>query len=288
MLRVASLVFAFLVSIIAAFAQSAAPADSRLKSIADAKVIRMAYRSDATPFSFVQPTTKEPTGFTVDLCRLVAMGIAVQLNIPDLHLEWVPVTVQNRFSTVAEGKADMECGASTITLGRMREVDFSNPVFVESTGIAVANASGISSVDRIAGKKIAVISGTTNEAALKSQIAARNLPVTLVTVADREAGIAALEGGQVDGFASDKLLLIGAQIKRPEALTLLPDDLSLELYGIALPRGDWAMRLAVNTALAHIYRSGKIVDVFGVWFGQIGMQPGTLLKAIYATGALPE
>jgi ABC-type amino acid transport substrate-binding protein len=109
-----------------------------------------------------------------------------------------------------------------------------------------------------------------------------------VSVADREAGIAALDSGQVEGFASDKLLLIGAQIKRPEALTLLPDDLSLELYGIALPRGDWAMRLAVNTALAHIYRSGKIVDVFGVWFGAVGLQPGTLLKAMYAAGALPD
>jgi ABC-type amino acid transport substrate-binding protein len=135
---------------------------------------------------------------------------------------------------------------------------------------------------------IAVISGTSNEAALKNQIAVRNLSVTLVSVADREAGIAALESGQVEGFASDKLLLIGAQIKRPEALTLLPDDLSLELYGIALPRGDWAMRLAVNTALAHIYRSGKIVDVFGVWFGAVGLQPGTLLKAMYAAGALPD
>ncbi len=287
MLRIASLICAFLVSIAAASAQPAVPSDSRLKSIASQKVIRIAYRSDATPFSFVNPA-KEPAGFVVDLCRLVATSIALQLNISDLRLEWVPVTSQNRFSTVAEGKADMECGASTITLGRMQEVDFSIPVFVESTGLAVTNASGISSMDRIGGKKIAVISGTTNEAAIKNQIALRNLPAALVPVTDRETGIAALESGQVDGFASDKLLLIGAQIKHPEALTLLPDDLSLEVYGIALPRGDWAMRLAVNSGLARIYRSGKIVDVFAAWFGQIGLQPGTLLKAVYATGALPD
>jgi len=288
MRRIAILLSTLLITATAAAAQTPAPADSRLKAIESQKVLRIAYRTDATPFSFVNSATKEPSGFTVDLCRLVAVSLAVQLNIPDLHIEWVPVTTQNRFSTVAESKADMECGASTITLGRMREVDFSNPVFVESTGLAVTNASGISSIDRIGGKKIAVISGTSNEAALKNQIAARNLSVTLVSVADREAGIAALESGQVDGFASDKLLLIGAQIKRPEALTLLPDDLSLELYGIALPRGDWAMRLAVNTALAQIYRSGKIVDVFGVWFGAVGLQPGTMLKAVYAAGALPD
>ena len=36
-------------------------------------------------------------------------------------------------------------------------------------------------------------------------------------------------------------------------MQLLPDDLSIEPYAIALPRGDWALRLAVNTALRSIY-----------------------------------
>ena len=74
--------------------------------------------------------------------------------------------------------------------------------------------------------------------------------MTLVSVKDRDEGIAALEAGKVDGFASDKLLLAGAQFKHPEALDMLPDDLSIEQYAIVLPRGDWAFRLAVNTGLA--------------------------------------
>ena len=53
------------------------------------------------------------------------------------------MTVQTRFSAVASGKADMECGSSTVTLGRMKEVDFSSFIFVESTGIIVAKAANV-------------------------------------------------------------------------------------------------------------------------------------------------
>ena len=99
----------------------------------------------------------------------------------------------------------------------------------------------------MAGKKIAVVSGTTNEKVVKEHLKLRNLNATVVTVKDRDEAVAALEAGKVDGFASDKLLLAGAQVKHPEALAMLPDDLSIEQYAIVLPRGDWAFRLAVNT-----------------------------------------
>ena len=71
--------------------------------------------------------------------------------------------------------------------------------------------------------------------------------MTLVRVKDRAEGIAALEGGKADAYASDKLLLVGAKFSDPEGDELLPDDLSIEPYAIVLPRGDWALRLAVNT-----------------------------------------
>src|ERR1700752_1202614 len=205
------------------------PADSRLKTIAAKKVIRIGYRSDARPFAFVNDN-KEPLGYTIDLCQQVVKSIQQQFNLSDLKIEWVPVTVDTRFSAVANGKADMECGSSTVTLSRMKEIDFSNLVFVESTGVLVAANSNIHAFAELAGKKIAVVSGTTNEKVVKEHLKLRNLNATLVTVKDRDEAISALEEGKVDGFASDKLLLAGAQIKKPEALAMLPDDLSVEPY----------------------------------------------------------
>lgn len=271
----------------ASLANAQTPADSRLKRIADSKTIKIGYRSAATPFSFFNQQAKEPAGYTIDLCRLAADWIGKSLNTP-LKIEWVEVTTQNRFDMVAQGKADMECGSSTMTLSRMKQVDFSSVTFVESTGIVMRNAAGVAKAGDLNGQKIAVAANTTNEAALADLIKQGKLKATLVAVKDRDAGIAALEKGEVDGYASDKLLLVGAHFKDASALTMLPDDLSFEPYGIVLPRGDWALRLAVNSALAEVYRTGLIFKVFDKWFDQIKLKPGPVLLSAFSLGALAQ
>src|SRR5262245_17065605 len=275
------------VSVSADIAWAQAPG-GRLASIATNKIVRIAHRTDATPFSFTTEDRKEPRGYTIDICRQVVASLGKQLGVQDLKVEWVPVTTQTRFEVLANGQADLECGSSTVTLGRMKLVDFSNYVFVETTGLVVRNAAGISGLKDVAGKKIAVIAGTSNENAVVLQNRQLQLNAVVVPVKDRDEAIAALDSGQVDAFASDKLLLVGSRFKDQQAVRLLPDDISIEPYAIALPRGDWELRLAVNTALAEIYRGGEVKNIFDRWFGQLGFQPGVLLSAAYLLGALPE
>jgi ABC-type amino acid transport substrate-binding protein len=284
MLRAAIATIALILS--TCFASAQIPADSRMKRIADTKTIKLGFRAAATPFSFLGDK-KEPVGYTIDLCTIVVDAIGKSLGSP-LKIEWVEVTTQNRFDMVAQGKADMECGSSTITLSRMKDVDFSSIIFTESTGIVVKAASGIQKATDLNGKKIAVATNTTNERAIASLIKQGTIKAVLVPVKDREAGIAALEKGEVDAYASDKLLLVGARFADAKAMSMLPDDLSLEPYGIVLPRGDWALRLAVNSGLADIFRSNQIASVFGKWFNQIGLKPGPLLLSAFTLGALPQ
>jgi len=99
-----------------ALAQAAsAPLEGRLKKIKESQSIAVAYRTDAAPFSFED--NKQAVGYTVDLCRRVVGALEQQLGVKELKIRWVPVTVQNRFETIAKGQADLECGASTVTLG---------------------------------------------------------------------------------------------------------------------------------------------------------------------------
>lgn len=270
-----------------ASAQTQFPSDSRLKTIVNTKIIKIAYRTDATPFSFLN-ATKEPAGFSIDVCKLVVGAIQKQLGLDNLKVGWVPVTVNSRFAAVASGKADMECGSSTVTLGRMKEVDFSTFIFVETTGVVVSKASNIRTFADIAGRKIAVVAGTTNEKAIIAQLKQQKIEATVISVKDGGEGIAMLEAGNADAYASDKLLLVGAHIKDPARFVMLPDELSVEPYAIALPRGDWALRLAVNTGLAQIYRSGEIVGVFRTWFDRIGLQMSPALRIMYGLGALTD
>jgi len=272
-----------------AFAQMAtAPFEGRLKQIHETKTISLAYRIDALPFSY-EETDKKPAGYTVDLCRGVVAVLERQLGVSPLQVKWVPVTTQNRFSTIASGQADMECGASTVTLGRMREVSFSTLTFLDGTGLLVRRSTPGASLLDLAGKKIGVISGTSNERAVADALKAQVVTATVVPVPTREEGLAQLEAGTIDAFASDRVLLIGlaSRAKDPKSLALLVDALSYEPYAIALPRGDWAMKQAVDAALAQIYRSSAIGELYGRWFSALG-KPAPVLEAMYGMGRLPE
>ncbi len=265
-----------------------AQAPDTLRKIRDSKSITIAYRTDALPFSF-NDDKNQPAGYTVDLCKRVVASIEQQLKIPGLKVTWAPATAQNRFEMISKRQADMECGATTATLGRMETVDFSNFVFVDSTGVLVRNESGVKTFTDLAGKKIGVIAGTTNERALNEALKQRLVNGTVVTVKSRDEGLAALEKGTVDAFASDKILIAGLSVKVRDATkyTMLADDLSVEPYGIMLARGDPGMRLAVNRALSQVYRTPEIVDIFNRWFGAFG-KPTVLLEAVYFLGILPE
>jgi len=265
----------------------AAPAESRLKKIQDSRSIALAYRQDAAPFSFEGPD-KQPAGYTVDLCRSVAGVVGRQLGVP-LEIRWVPVTTQTRFGAVAGGQADMECGASTVTLGRLKEVGFSSLTFLDGTGLMVRNATPGYSLSAMAGKKIGVIAGTSNERALAVAMKALVVSATVVPVASREEGLARLESGAIDAFASDRVLLMGLAngAKNPGNLSILVDALSYEPYALVLPRGDWALQQAVNAGLAQVYQSPALAEIYGRWFGVLG-PPSPMLQVMYGLGSLPE
>ena len=261
-------------------------ADSRLDRISQTKTIKVAYRTDAAPFS--SSKDNEPVGYTIDICKIVIASLERRLNIQGLKTEWVQVTTQTRLDAIVNGSADMECGATTVTLGRMKQVDFSSLVFVQSTGLITKTTSGIKSARDLIGKKVAVISGTTNEQAINAVNEKVQLKITVLPVKDRSEGISALESGAVDAFAGDKILLAAAQYQNAQELVMLPDDLSIEPYAIVLPQGDWNFRIAVNAGLADMYRSGAIIPIYHKWLSSVGLEPGMLLEALFLFGALPE
>jgi ABC-type amino acid transport substrate-binding protein len=261
--------------------------DGTLKKIRDSKTVTIAYRTDALPFSFEE--NKQPAGYTVDLCKRVVASLEQQLKTQPLAVKWVAATSQNRMELVRKGQADMECGSTTATLSRMEQVDFSSPVFVDTTGLLVRKASGAKSLGGLAGKKIAVVGGTTNQKALETALKKQLVSATVVTVKNRDEGIAALEAGTADALASDKILLVGlaGKVKDPSQYELLADDLGFEPYGIVLPRGDASFRLAVNRALAQIYASDAIVEVFRRTFGP-NVAPSPALVIMYGLNSFPE
>ena len=265
------------------------PIEGLLKSIRDTETLRIAYRVDSRPFSFVDAEGRRPTGYTIELCERIAASLRDELGLKKLEIEWVRVDTQTRFPTIMQHRADMECGSTTVSLSRLKNVDFSTFIYVESTGVLVRSDRNIFSFNDLAGKRIGVVPGSTNAQALRNQLDQRKLVASLVEFNDRQEGVAALARGELDGFASDKLVLLAiAQAANHRGFQLLPDDLSFEPFAIMLPQGDWAFRLAVNAALARIFRSGEIVDLYTRYFSTLGRDPSRWLGAVYTFGGLAE
>src|SRR5688572_6150462 len=267
----------------------AAPAEAQtLEKIRKSGAITMGYVDGSAPFSFLGDA-QQPQGYSVDLCREIASGIRVQLGLASLETRWVALTLQNRLEAVRSGKVDIECSTTTWTLERQKDVDFSLITFVDGGSMLTRADAALGRLADFEGKRIAVITGTTTEKVLKDTIQRRGIKADVVTVKTRDSGLQMLESGKVDGFASDRIVLIGQVLKGKTqgAFKLLEEDYSIEPYALALPKGDHDYRLAVNRVLARLYRTGDIAKIYNPWLGRLG-PPSLLLSAAYYIQSLPE
>jgi ABC-type amino acid transport substrate-binding protein len=113
---------------------------------------------------------------------------------------------------------------------------------------------------------------------------------TLVTMKDHDEGVAAVEAGKVDAYASDQVILIGEgyKAKDPKSLEVPDISLSYEPYGIMLRQGDDDLRLIADRELAKLYRSGEVMKVYDRWLRPLIGEPIPILKSMYVLYALPE
>jgi len=270
------------------FAMPAWAQTGTLEKIRKQGAITMGYLEGSTPFSF-RDANGQPQGYSVELCRAIASGIRAQLKLASLETRWVALTIQNRLEAVKSGRVDIECSTTTWTLGRQVNVDFSLITFVDGGSILTRVESEAGRLSGFDGKRIAVITGTTTEKVLKETLAQRAIKASLVTVKTRDEGLRLLDSRKVEGFASDRMALIGVALtsKTQGAFKLLEEDFSVEPYALPLPRGDHEYRLAVNRVLARLYRTGEIQKIYEQWLGPLG-PPSVLLSAMYFIQGLAE
>jgi ABC-type amino acid transport substrate-binding protein len=267
---------------------TAADLEGTLKKIKSSNTITLGYRDSSRPFSFVGDDGK-PAGYSVELCSRIAESVGKELALPSVQVKWVKVTVADRMQAVANGTIDLECGSTTASLSRQEQVDFSLMTFIDGGSLLVTDASRIRGISTLGGNRVAIIPGTTTERSLTDALKKRGVTATLVLVKDHAAGVAALDSGAADAYASDRVILIGIgrTSKDPAKLSLVDEFFSYEPYGLMLRRGDAGFRLSVNRALAALYRSGDIVPIFEKWFGSM-TTAGPLIGAMYAINGLPE
>ena len=161
-------------------------AQGTLERIADRGEFRIGYNPDSRPLSFVE--NGQPAGYSVDICRRIAAAVREHLRLPDMRVTYVPVSLDERFDAVADGHIDIECGSTTITLGRMERVDFTLITFVTGATVLSMADERIGTMSDLTGKRVAVISNTTTETALRAHLTDNLIDARVVTVPNSDEG----------------------------------------------------------------------------------------------------
>lgn len=252
-----------------------------LDRVRDSGVFRIGYRADAKPYSY-RNDHGQAAGYVVDLCTEIAAALG-----PNVRTEYVLVPPDNRFEAVRDGRVDILCDPSSVTMERRELVDFSIPTFLDGASAISRTSKPVRIYEDLAGKRVGVLEGTTTERTLRTAIQDLGLRSTVVSVPDHRGGFDMLAEDKLDAYFADRgiILAILREGGRP-GFDISREYFSYETYALALPRDDGAFRLLVDRTLARLYRTGRIDALLEKTFGK--GQPHELLKAMILINSVPE
>ncbi|HEY5075634.1 MAG TPA: amino acid ABC transporter substrate-binding protein [Pyrinomonadaceae bacterium] len=238
-----------------------------LEKIVASKTFAIAYREESVPFSFIDSSGK-PKGYAIDICLKIAEEIKTQFKLDKLDIKYVPITPQTRIPVIANGTANAECSSTTITTGRMKQVEFLTPNFITGTKLLVRKGSGINKIEDLEGKTLIALAGTTNEKAALEEIAKRKLKVNMVKVKDHPQALLNLEQGRADAYTSNDVVLYGIRTmaKNPSDYEVVGPFYSYDPFSIMIPKNDTDFRALGLKVMSDLYRSGEIFTIYKKWF----------------------
>jgi glutamate/aspartate transport system substrate-binding protein len=254
-----------------------------LKTIHERGTILIGYREAAPPFSF-RNKGGQPIGFSLDLCHGIAEQAAARLGVdllePEapawqkgLRIVYVPVATDARLPKVMSGAVDLECGSTTANAERAKSVAFSPVFFLAGTKLMAplapaAGTKAIASYRDLAGRRVAVGTGTTNAPVIQRLAKSVSPPITVVETPGLDESYAMLASGAVDAFASDDILLQGFIATRPDGkrFAVVGDYLSYEPYAIMLRKDDPDFAALVETSFERMAADGTLFTRYRRWF----------------------
>lgn len=237
-----------------------------LLKLRDTGRIGLGIRDRSLPFGFVDGG--KPVGYGIDMCLGVVAALERELGT-SLRVEMYPVQSVTRFSLLADGTIDLDCGTTSNTVERQRQAAFSNTYFLTSTGFVSRRRDPIRTVEALRGRTVAITANTTNLEQLRAADAARHLGLTLLVTKDTGEGFARFAAGEADAFVADDILLAALVAAAPDPVLFTTGSERLsdpEPYAIMLRRDDKAFKAAVDRATAALLSGPQGPALYAKWF----------------------
>jgi glutamate/aspartate transport system substrate-binding protein len=254
------------------FALVTAPAAAQtltgtLKKIKETGTITVAHRESSIPFSYLDDK-QQPIGYAMDLCMKIVDAVKAELKMPALKVRLQPVTSSNRIPLMQNGTIDLECGSTTNSVERQKQVAFGPTYFVINVTAAVKKSSGIHALADLNGKTISTTSGTTSVPLIKKYEKTKNVAVKEIYGKDHAESFLLVADDRAAAFVMDDILLAGqiANSRDPSAYRIIPESLRQEPYSMMLRKDDPQFKALVDRTIGGVMKSGEIERIYAKWF----------------------
>lgn len=198
-------------------------------------------------------------GFDIALMKAIGQKLGVEVEFNDFAFDGLLDSVQL-------GQADLAISAIAATEERRERVDFSDVYFI-SHGVALANAVApfdtLASLEDLRGQRVAVEGGTVFQSWAESNLVEPGIvpEADLHVYGDVQQAVRDVQRGLVDVVLLD--LQPAQAFMQRGGVKIVGQDVALERFAIALPKGQDGLRRAVNNALAELQGENLILTLAG-------------------------
>ncbi len=208
------------------------------------------------PFAYESPT-KEIVGYDIDIIKAIAQKSGLQIKI--VNTPWTGI-----FAALNNGDVDLVISGVTINEKRKQSYDFTAPYFEARQLIGVHKDSKVNGLKDLAGKKVAVVTGSTGD-----DIASREFGKTSSDIKRFEStpvAIAELANSGVDAVIGDNGVIAFRVQEHKQLKTVSDPNFPKEFFGIVVKQGNKALLDKLNTGLAAIKADGTYAKIYKTWF----------------------
>lgn len=236
--------------------------DASLENVKEKGELVIGLDDSFPPMGF-QNESGEIIGFDIDVAEKVCDILGVKLRLQ-------PVDWNSKEMELNTGNIDCIWNGFSVSPEREKEMNMSIPYLENHMALVVLPDSGISTVADMAGKNLAVQTGSTAEEALDAEAGAQ-LKSTVAKIngfADNLTALMDLETGASDAVLIDDVVANYLIASSGKNMIVLNDFLYAENYAIGFRKNDVALTEAVNDALRQLKEDGTLGEIALEWFGE--------------------
>jgi polar amino acid transport system substrate-binding protein len=235
--------------------------DNSLKYIQDNGKLILGLDDAFPPMGF-RDENNNIVGFDIDLAQAVCDKLGVELELQ-------PIAWDSKVQELDTKNIDCIWNGLSVTPENQDSMTMSPSYMANEISLVVTNASPIASMADMAGKKLAVQSGSSAEQTLDAEENA-DFKASLATInpfSDYATALLDLESGNSDAVLMDSIVANYMITDAGKDYKVLGETLLEDKYAIGFRKGDQALSDAVWNALKELKADGTVAEISTKWFG---------------------